>query len=285
MGIFFRISACLGLILLFSSPLSCSRSKSGDTEAFSGILNIKKELDSAFETGVPDREFISRLEDVMCNSGLPDHLIIRLREISFANPDFFNDLFLCLEEDFHLRELVDKQHPLPAVYIPLDLTALADSSYLVGRAGLMLRRDAAAALEKMAEAAKADGVTLVAASAYRSYDYQEMVYNRNVLEMGREAADRESALPGHSQHQTGLSVDFGPIDDSFAVSTAGRWTAENAFRFGWSLSYPDGYEEITGYRWESWHFRYVGKNLIAFINQYFDGIQQYALRFLHEWEK
>jgi D-alanyl-D-alanine carboxypeptidase len=102
--------------------------------------------------------------------------------------------------------------------------------------------------------------------------------------MGQEAADRESARPGHSQHQTGLVVDFGSIDDSFAATAAGRWITANASRFGWSLSYPNGYEDVTGYRWESWHYRYVGREIAAFINNYFDGIQQYALRFMYEWE-
>ena len=149
----------------------------------------------------------------------------------------------------------------------------------------MLNSTAAEALKELAIAAGASGVTLIAASAYRSYSYQADIYSRNVREMGQEAADRESAKPGSSQHQTGFALDFGPIDDSFAKTAAGRWMAANASRFGWSLSYPDGYEALTGYRWESWHYRYVGKDIAAFINNYFDGIQQYALRFLHEWEK
>jgi D-alanyl-D-alanine carboxypeptidase len=137
----------------------------------------------------------------------------------------------------------------------------------------------------MAAAARRDGITLVVSSAYRSYDYQVGVYNRIVREMGQEAADRESARPGHSQHQTGLAADFGSIDDSFALTAAGRWMAANAPRFGWSLSFPDGYESVTGYRWESWHFRYVGKDLATLIDRYFNGIQQYALRFLYEYEQ
>ena len=136
----------------------------------------------------------------------------------------------------------------------------------------------------MAEAARLEGITLTASSAYRSYDYQREVYNRNVREMGQEAADRESARPGYSQHQLGLVADFGSIDDSFAQTASGRWIAANASRFGWSLSYPEGFEEVTGYRWESWHYRYTGKDLAAFIDNYFGGIQQYALRFIYEWE-
>jgi D-alanyl-D-alanine carboxypeptidase len=211
-----------------------------------------------------------------------------IRDTAANNPAFFLELMLCMEGDPYLRMLVDKQHSLPADYAPDDLVDLGayqgSPSYRLNRTPLMLRKAAADSLQEMAAAACADGVTLVVSSTYRSYDYQDQVYNRNVREMGREAADRESARPGRSQHQTGLVADFGSIDDSFAQTAAGRWMAANAPRFGWSLSFPDGYEHITGYRWESWHFRYVGKDLAAFIDRYFDGIQQYALRFIHEWE-
>jgi D-alanyl-D-alanine carboxypeptidase len=109
------------------------------------------------------------------------------------------------------------------------------------------------------------------------------VYERNVKEMGQQAADRESARPGHSQHQLGLVIDFGSITDAFARTPEGIWLSVNASRFGWSLSYPEGYEDVTGYRWESWHYRYVGRELAEFIDNYFNGIQQYALRFIHEF--
>jgi len=102
---------------------------------------------------------------------------------------------------------------------------------------------------------------------------------------GKETADRESAQPGKSQHQLGLVVDFAPIDDAFAKTPASQWLLKNAGSFGFSLSFPDGYENITGYRWESWHYRYVGKDLAAFINKYFEGIQQYALQFIYAWQQ
>jgi D-alanyl-D-alanine carboxypeptidase len=223
-----------------------------------------------------------RLAAAMRSAELPEALCQKL--LAASVDAFFADLLACLAGDRHLRELVDKRFPLAAAYIPADLVVLADGTYRVSRAGLMLRAAAAASLDEMAAAARAEGITLIASSAYRSYDYQAEVYDRVVREMGREAADRESARPGHSQHQTGLVVDFGPIDDSFAQTSAGRWMADNALRFGWSLSYPDGYEAVTGYRWESWHYRYVGGNLAAFIDNYFDGTQQHALRFLREWE-
>jgi len=232
-----------------------------------------------------DRAFAERLSAVMRNAELPEDLYVSLLEVSAWNPAFVNDLNAVLASPQYLRVLVDPWHPLPAGYSPPDLVGLAEGSYRVSRAGLMLRYSAAMSLEDMARAARADGITLVASSAYRSYDHQTQVHNRLVQQMGRAAAERVSARPGHSQHQTGLALDFGDITNAFAQTQAGLWMAANAYRFGWSLSYPDGYEHITGYSWESWHFRYLGRELTAFKYNYFGGIQQFALRFLHEWER
>jgi D-alanyl-D-alanine carboxypeptidase len=254
----------LGTFFLLCSLLSCSRVKA-DAEA--------------------NNENDSILSDVLIGSRIPEDMSRSILQNSAESFDFIINLLICLEEDPYLRFLVDKQHPLPRGYEPDDLCALSPANYQVSRAGFMLRKAAADSLEEMAGAARIDGVTLVASSAYRSYDYQEEVYSRNVRQMGQEAADRESARPGHSQHQTGLVVDFGSIDDSFAATPAGKWMAANASRFGWSLSYPEGYEELTGYRWESWHYRYVGKDLASFIDNYFSGIQQHALCFIYEWEE
>ena len=238
---------------------------------------------------VNQNEEATMLADILIKAEIPQDLINKINEVSSVSPAFYADLAVCLEENYHLRELVDKQHSLKQdaalPYVPEDIVPLASDSYRLGRSDLFLRKEAAEALNEMAKAAQAEGVTFTASSAYRSYDYQKEVYERNVRQMGREAADRESARPGVSQHQTGLVIDFGPIDDSFAKTPASRWLIDNASRFGWSLSFPDGYETVTGYRWESWHYRYVGKNLAAFIDNYFNGIQQYALCFLFEWEK
>jgi D-alanyl-D-alanine carboxypeptidase len=230
---------------------------------------------------IPFEDFVARILDA---AEIPPDAAGPVLEAARAGPAFLLDLLACLNEEPGLRALVDKNHALPEDHEPEDLVELPGGVYRVNRRGLLLRRAAAEALEEMAAAAGAAGVTLVASSAYRSYRYQAEVYNRVVRELGQEAADRESAPPGRSQHQTGLVVDFGSIDDSFAEDPAGRWMAANAGRFGWSLSFPDGYEAATGYRWESWHYRYLGRELTAFIDTYFGGIQQYGLRFLYEWE-
>ena len=229
-----------------------------------------------------ETDFSASLAEVLSKSQLPAQISQRISRIA-ENPSFLLDLFTVLQEDPYLWVLVDKERALSGDYEPDDLVTLSGGSYRIGRQDLRLRKCAADSLEEMAAAAAREGLTLTASSSYRTYAYQVEVYARNVREMGQEEADRESARPGHSQHQLGLVIDFGSITDEFARTAGGVWLAANASRFGWSLSYPDGYEEITGYRWESWHYRYVGVELAQFIDNYFDGIQQYALRFIYEW--
>ena len=239
--------------------------------------------DIVFNNTPRETEISPALLAALENAALPERVKLSIQSAAKNNDAFVSRLRFILKKDPYLWILVDKEHPLPPDYSPGDLVELMNASYRVGRNGMPLRKTAALSLEDMAAAAKNAGLTLVASSAYRSYDYQAGVYERNVAQMGREAADRESARPGHSQHQLGLVVDFGSITDAFALTAEGQWLASNASNFGWSLSYPEGYEDITGYRWESWHYRYVGDDLSSFIDDYFEGIQQYALRFILEW--
>nr|WP_279550784.1 M15 family metallopeptidase [Leucobacter weissii] len=127
-----------------------------------------------------------------------------------------------------------------------------------------MRWATARALERMAVAARKDGVDFRIFSAFRSYDYQRSLYDSYVARDGRARADTYSARPGHSEHQTGFAVDLGDwsgcgIGTCFADTSAGRWLAKNSHRYGFILRYPRGYTHITGYTYEPWHFRYVGE--------------------------
>ncbi len=136
-----------------------------------------------------------------------------------------------------------------------------------------LRDVAAKAYLKMFRAAKAEGINLVVQSAYRSYSTQVSVYNGWVASLGRKAADLQSARPGYSEHQTGLSVDIASatagctIQACFSRTPEGKWLTKNAWRFGWHLRYPNGKTSITGYKFEPWHWRYVGIELAAELNR------------------
>lgn len=203
--------------------------------------------------------------------------------IDAAPKQFTQGLALALADrasDPMLLYRVDKAKALPSGYAPADLIALEGSEVAQSRSGHRLRNAALRALETMDRAAKEDGVSLLVSSSYRSYDYQVEVWNRTLATDGKAETETSVARPGHSQHQLGTVVDFGSITDAFAQTKAGRWLSTNARRFGFSLSFPKGMSEITGYKWESWHYRYIGVAAAALENEYFGGVQQYLMLFL-----
>ena len=115
-----------------------------------------------------------------------------------------------------------------------------------------------AALQQMFAAAKADGYDLFVRSGFRSYATQKSLYNSYVNRDGKAAADRYSARPGHSEHQTGLAFDINKANSSFAGTPEAKWLAENCHKYGFIIRYPEGKEAITGYIYEPWHVRYLG---------------------------
>lgn len=199
--------------------------------------------------------------------------------------DFLRDLDIVMKANTDdLLILADKKNYLSKDYIPSDLVNLKpNNAYLLNRNDLSLRIPVEKALTEMALAAQKDDVKIVVSSTYRSYDYQDALYQRNVKQLGKEVADRESARPGTSQHQLGTAIDFGSITDEFAQTKAGIWLNDNAGVYGFSLSFLQGYESVTGYRWESWHFRYIGKEAVSFQKKWFNNVQQYMIEFIHCW--
>ncbi len=178
--------------------------------------------------------------------------------------------------------LVDKSRGLEATYGPDDLVDLAGHGLSLSKSGLRLRAVALDDLLAMNAAARAEGVTLVVSSTYRTFEQQASLWRQELAIKPRAEVERELAPAGHSQHQLGTVVDFGSIDDGFAVTDQGRWMAANAWRFGWSLSYPEGREGETGYRWESWHFRWIGRSGAELVHDFFGGSQQAFLSFFAE---
>jgi len=159
---------------------------------------------------------------------------------------------------------VDKKRALPDGYVPPNLQAVPAAWDARDVAGQQMRADVIAALQPMVAAAKSAGVDLRIKSAYRSYAEQVRTFAYWVGLLGEAQARRESAEPGHSEHQLGATVDFADpangweLLESFAHSPSGRWLAARAHEFGFALSYPRDGEAITGYIYEPWHFRYIG---------------------------
>ena len=225
-------------------------------------------------------EFSLTIQDLRTlTAALPGTVQARI----LADPrSFLHMLSQVLDEPAELLVLVDKSHPLPADYAPADLVSLGSYPLSVSRGDLSLRKAIMPDVLALAAAARADGVTLLFSSSYRSYDHQKKVYEHEVKMNGQQAADRESARPGASQHQLGTAMDFGSITDAFSDTKAGRWLAAHAEEYGFSLSYPKGFENVTGYRYESWHYRYITRSAARLQREYFDDIQQYLIEFLHD---
>ncbi len=161
----------------------------------------------------------------------------------------------------YLLALVTKETALKSDYEPTDL--LPVPGYMYPARELWLREEALRQLETLWQSAAADGVTLTIISAYRSYEYQQTLFQNYANSYGAEAANRFSARPGQSEHQLGTTVDFGGTDvdlkPAFAGTAQGMWLAANAYKFGFAMSYPEGAESVTGYIFEPWHYRYIGK--------------------------
>ena len=167
---------------------------------------------------------------------------------------------------------VNREYNLPKDYKPKDLvTPNVIFNLVTYDERTLMRPEAAKALEELFQAAKEQNIILYGISAYRSYERQYTIFTNNIAKKGKTYTLRYSAVPGTSEHQTGLSIDVSAksqgfkLDDNFAASPEGIWLAANAHTYGYIIRYPKGNEDITGYAFEPWHIRYVGKDLSEYL--------------------
>lgn len=164
--------------------------------------------------------------------------------------------------------IVNPNYKLPDDYEPADLV-YPDVRFIFKEKieKRMMREEAAGALEKLFEAAEVDGIYLAGVSAYRSHSTQTALFNRYVERDGLEKAKTYSAEPGTSEHETGLAIDVTSSDgkcaaqDCFGGTVEAIWLENNAADYGFIIRYPEGKQDITGYKYEPWHLRYVGVKL------------------------
>lgn len=187
--------------------------------------------------------------------------------ITYVNIGLDNEYYtnvIDVDEQDDILVLVNKYHKLSSDYVPSDLEILS-SKYAVGTQ--KLRKEAKDKFMEMCDAAKEDGISIKAGSTYRSYSYQQGLYNRYVNRDGKKEADRYSARAGHSEHQTGLAIDILNGKNEFIDEDNKEydWLVNNCYKFGYILRYTKEDEAITGYQFESWHFRYVGTDVAMVI--------------------
>ena len=154
-----------------------------------------------------------------------------------------------------LYVVVNKFNYLDSSFVPKNLKPLFNNS------NATMVQEAADAYQELVEAAKKDGITLVATTAYRSYSFQSYLYNSYKEKDGQQAADTYSARPGFSEHQTGLAADLNdPNYSARRLSPSDyEWLKNNADKYGFIIRFPEGTDNITGYQEEDWHIRYLGK--------------------------
>jgi zinc D-Ala-D-Ala carboxypeptidase len=219
----------------------------------------------------------SHLNDEQMNN--QDSLTSKDNEDGLALEErFFNNVKeqngrLVIQNPDNILALVNKDQGLPETYKPSDLI-IPNVQFSFGKEDIpksYLRKEAAMALEQMFLAAGKEQIELFAVSGYRSYNKQQAIYNLEIQKWGEEKAVQAVALPGHSEHQTGLAMDITSrsvqfkLTEEFGQTLEGKWVAENAHKFGFIIRYPKGKEHITGYQYEPWHIRYVGKKAAKVI--------------------
>lgn len=156
--------------------------------------------------------------------------------------------------------IANKTYKLPSSYIPIDTHEDA-SEYIHNQCNECINNTAYKAWIDMKNDALKDGIDLFILSGYRSYTVQTDLYQYYVDRDGSDKADRTSARPGSSEHQTSYAFDINMSSYGFNNSKEAKWLNDNAYKYGYILRYPENKEELTGYDYESWHYRYVGSNL------------------------
>jgi D-alanyl-D-alanine carboxypeptidase len=165
-----------------------------------------------------------------------------------------------------LLVVANKKRNLPEDYEPKDLVIPnVPFPFKEDLPKKKMRKEAAGALEELFKGAEDQGLELLAQSGYRSYETQVSIFTYNANQRGKEQANQVSAQPGQSEHQTGLSMDvtspkvnYG-LEEKFGDTQEGKWLADHAYEYGFVIRYLKGKEKITGYSYEPWHLRYVGK--------------------------
>ena len=192
-----------------------------------------------------------------------EKILFILIMILYSNNNFYKNINNTIPIGYDY--LVNKNYKLSSNYIPNDLESInlefaCENKYL--------RKEAKEAFEEMAKSAKKEGLTILAVSTFRNYEYQEKLYNNYVNDLGKFRADIASARAGHSEHQTGLAVDVSDISldyDNFENTKEFLWMRENSYKYGFILRYPKAKYDITGFKYEPWHYRYVGISTAKYI--------------------
>ncbi len=259
------IPIIIGIILITIILIKINKKNEiQEINEFKDIPFYKKELQKEYELFKKKTNYDNKKTVLYVNIGLNKPFYENTHPSKYLNTNYI---------------LVNKYNYLTKDYIPKDLVILDEYSI----PGLRLNKEAYINFKKMASDANKDGLNLRIISAYRSFEYQENLYNKYLKYDTKEIVDTYSARAGYSEHQTGLTIDIDnkKIDyNQFHLTEEFLWLKDNAYKYGFILRYPKDKEFITGYDYESWHYRYVGYLIANYIHEHNITFEEYYYTFI-----
>lgn len=240
-------------------------------------IEVKGEIKFECPYSYCKKELFDDYQEYQKRTNLPLKDAIIRTNIGLNNPFYTNTKESKLKNSLYI--LVNKYNYLTKDYIPNNLTETKEYSKSI----LKMNSKAYDAFKEMAKEIEKEDMHIRIVSAYRSYDYQNNLYNNYLKYDTKEKVDTYSARAGYSEHQTGLAVD---IDNTlvnynrFHITQEFTWMQKNAYKYGFILRYPLGKENITGYKYEPWHYRYVGKDIAKYIHDNDITYEEYYYEFI-----
>jgi len=266
----------LGISILVLGVAACSDSKSnGDAPNEDNTTNDSHNL-TENDTNESESNTTPAKDENAANDLTENNNDAQNEDSNNNNDDTSNVSRENSDDDPTITALVNKEHSLEDNYAPDDLVTVDVPTVLENPEVNQLREVAADALKDMFNEAKESGIYLHARSGYRSYETQVQLFQNYVEQHGEEAANRYSAKPGQSEHQTGLVMDVTSesmnfqLDESFDETKEGKWLRDHAHEYGFIIRYPKDGEDMTGYMYEPWHIRYLGIDMAT--NVYESGL-------------
>ncbi|TCK93353.1 D-alanyl-D-alanine carboxypeptidase [Natranaerovirga hydrolytica] len=253
----------VGLLLGSAFLTSCTSNSSEIIVSTNAHTN--NQLIASYNEALNTQNFVNNTQELS--------YIINNEVESLSNPMVDKNSTL-IQDPNDIEVLVNKGYQLPEDYRPDDLV-VPDIRFSFDEYDdkMLMREEAALAIEKLFNDAEREGLYLFGVSGFRSYQRQKSIYEWNLQTRGEEYTNQYSAKPGHSEHQTGLVMDITCQSVGFALTDAlghtpeGQWVAANAYKYGFVISYPEDKTHITGYSYEPWHIRYVGNELAEYLTE------------------
>lgn len=256
------------------------------------VRNLNKEQITKFLTNKYNKDYEEYFKNELFNYSKLDRYLdyqkenkdLSIDEVVFRielnlDKEYYEDSEFVKNPD-DITVLTNKYLEIPEDYEPKDLVDMSDDYANNSYGQKKLRKEAYEKFVEMCDASRKDGVKFYAESAYRSYDYQEIIYKNYVYENGQEKADRYAAKPGFSEHELGLAIDLANIWTITEKGEEYAWLKKNAYKYGYIFRYKKEWEDITGYSAESWHIRYVGVETATRVHKKGMSYEEYYIKYI-----